>query len=363
MSSDAAKYPIVGIGASAGGIPALEGFFKGLEADCGAAFVVVTHLSPDRESLLHEVVARYTEMPVVVARDGARVESSTVYVLPQNAILSIEDGRLQIRRPNALSRERKPIDIFFSAPCQGPARIRRRDHPFRRGFRWNAGHQGDQGARRPDDGAGVGQRRTAHPRYAAKRHRERSRRPARAGGKDGRVKNMLTVVITIAHQTLRQAPDPEAFTEALIGRLNGMARAYALLSEESWTRLAVDDLVREQMEPFGLERISAEGADVSLKPEKGLALGMVLHELVTNAVKYGALASPEGHVAVKWSVSRDQRFQLEWLESGGPRISDPEEKGFGLKLLHGEVEYQLGGKVTTDFQPSGLTVKLEFPLA
>jgi two-component system CheB/CheR fusion protein len=115
MSANASRFPIVGIGASAGGVQALEGFFKGLNADCGMAFVVVTHLSPDRESLLHEVVGRKSEMPVLVAEDGAEVRSGNIYVMPQNAILSIEEGRLLLRRPNALHRERKPIDIFFSA--------------------------------------------------------------------------------------------------------------------------------------------------------------------------------------------------------------------------------------------------------
>ena len=115
MSSARQTFPVVGIGASAGGIPAMEGFFRGLESDCGMAFVIVTHLNPDHESLLHEVIGRYTNMPVKIAADGLEIEPSTVYVLPNNAILSVEDGRLRTRRPNPAHRERKPIDIFFSA--------------------------------------------------------------------------------------------------------------------------------------------------------------------------------------------------------------------------------------------------------
>jgi two-component system CheB/CheR fusion protein len=113
--NDRSDFPIVGIGASAGGIEALEGFFRGLPDRPGVGIVVVTHLSPDRESRLHEVVANLTRLPVRVAADGMPVEPDTVHVLPANAVLGIEGGRLRLQRPNARRRERKPIDIFFSA--------------------------------------------------------------------------------------------------------------------------------------------------------------------------------------------------------------------------------------------------------
>src|SRR5690606_25480350 len=114
MSRDATKFPVVGIGASAGGIPAMEGFFRGLPNDPGMAFVIVTHLNPQRESRLHEIVKRYTRMPVQVAQDDMRVEAGQVYVMPENAILTIADGVLRMREPSTLTRERKPVDIFFS---------------------------------------------------------------------------------------------------------------------------------------------------------------------------------------------------------------------------------------------------------
>lgn len=114
MATASRNFPIVGVGASAGGIPAMEGFFKGLPDNCGMAFAVVTHLSPERESLLHEVIGRYTDMDVKVVEDDMPVEQGPVYVMPQNAILTIDDARLRIHRPDAKNRERKPIDIFFS---------------------------------------------------------------------------------------------------------------------------------------------------------------------------------------------------------------------------------------------------------
>jgi two-component system CheB/CheR fusion protein len=112
---NAVNFPVVGIGASAGGIEALEGFFKGLPDSPGLAFVVVTHLSPERESVLHEILARYTGMPVTVAANGSEILIDTVSVLPANAILGVKDGRLLVTKLQTGRRERKPIDIFFSA--------------------------------------------------------------------------------------------------------------------------------------------------------------------------------------------------------------------------------------------------------
>src|SRR3954454_4621281 len=107
-------FPIIGIGASAGGIEALEGFFRGLPPEPGLALVVVTHLSPERESLLHEIVGRYTALPVQVAAGGMQVRNNHVYVMPAKAILGIENRRLTLRMSSSY-RQHKPIDIFMSA--------------------------------------------------------------------------------------------------------------------------------------------------------------------------------------------------------------------------------------------------------
>jgi two-component system CheB/CheR fusion protein len=111
----ASNLSIVGIGASAGGVEALEQFFKSVPADNGLAFVVVTHLSPERESMLAEILGRATGMPVVDAKDGERVEAEHVYVLPPSAILTIDDGRLRLRRTGPADHERAPIDVFFNS--------------------------------------------------------------------------------------------------------------------------------------------------------------------------------------------------------------------------------------------------------
>jgi two-component system, chemotaxis family, CheB/CheR fusion protein len=107
--------PIVGIGASAGGVEALEQLFRAVPADNGLAFVVVTHLPPDRESLLVEILGRAARMPVVEAKDGERIAAEHVYVLPPSAILTIRGGRLRLRRTGPADRERAPIDVFFNS--------------------------------------------------------------------------------------------------------------------------------------------------------------------------------------------------------------------------------------------------------
>lgn len=114
-SATSKRIPIVGIGASAGGVEALEGFFRGLPPDPGLGIVIVTHLNPERESLLHEILRRYTPLEVRLAADGARVEPDTVHVLAAGDLVGIEDGRLQVLRQDPSNRERKPIDVFFSA--------------------------------------------------------------------------------------------------------------------------------------------------------------------------------------------------------------------------------------------------------
>ena len=115
------SLPIVGIGASAGGVEALEQFFKSLPRNNGLAFVVVTHLPPDRESMLSEILGRATRMPVVNARDGEKVEAEHVYVLPPSAILTIREAHLQLRRTGPTDRERAPIDVFFNSLAEDQA--------------------------------------------------------------------------------------------------------------------------------------------------------------------------------------------------------------------------------------------------
>lgn len=113
--STGARFPIVGIGASAGGLRALEDLFKTIPADSGMAFVIVTHLAPDRESFLADILARHSDRPLQVARDDQKVEANRIYVLPPNASLTIAEGRLRLAETERGHHERAPIDIFFAS--------------------------------------------------------------------------------------------------------------------------------------------------------------------------------------------------------------------------------------------------------
>ncbi|MEI9405697.1 CheR family methyltransferase [Mesorhizobium argentiipisi] len=176
-----------------------------------------------------------------------------------------------------------------------------------------------------------------------------------------RVKNMIAVAISIAGQTRRHATSPEAFNESLIGRLHAMARAYGILSRDNWKDASVKEIIQQETEPFGLDRVRWSGPDTRLRPQQGLSLGMVLHELATNAAKYGAFSETGGKISVHWSASEDQ-FQLSWKETGGPPTTPPNGDGFGLTLVKGEIEYRLGGKVETAFLPDGFSLHLSFPV-
>ena len=161
-----------------------------------------------------------------------------------------------------------------------------------------------------------------------------------------RVKNMLAVVISIANATLRHTPSPEAFAETLIGRLHGMARAYSLLSNENWSEV----LLRRPRVAGGQGPRPAQdrrgGPAIRLKPPQALALGLCVHELATNAAKYGALSNDErpGRVSVWAADGRPHPGRL--ARAGRSRSTcRRNETGFGFVLIKGQVEHQLGGGV------------------
>jgi len=112
---NAVPFPIVGIGASAGGVQALQAFFRGLPENPGMAFVVVTHMNPDRESMLAEILAHHTSLPVIPANDCVQVKQNHVYVMPSDAVLTIRDRTLIAGKIDRVSRERKPVDVFFAS--------------------------------------------------------------------------------------------------------------------------------------------------------------------------------------------------------------------------------------------------------
>ncbi|MGH7025105.1 MAG: CheR family methyltransferase [Caulobacteraceae bacterium] len=179
-----------------------------------------------------------------------------------------------------------------------------------------------------------------------------------------RVKNMLTVVISIAEQTFKGPGDPATFKDRFIARVRGMARSYELLSRENWTEASVAELARPQVEPFGLERVALRGPDIRLAPKQALSFGMIMHELATNAGKYGALSTPEGRVELRWGPRRGANggeVEVLWRERDGPSAGQPGPRGFGLRLIEREAVNALGGEAEFSFEPEGFSVRLMLP--
>ncbi|WP_052213869.1 HWE histidine kinase domain-containing protein [Belnapia sp. F-4-1] len=181
---------------------------------------------------------------------------------------------------------------------------------------------------------------------------------------DHRAKNALAVVQAAVRLTL--APDLESYRRAIAGRVSALARAQTLLAEDRWSGAELRALVEGELAAFVGERQRAvlEGPPVALPARAAQPLAMAIHELATNAVKYGALSVPSGCVAVRWSVERGATpvLTLRWAEMGGPPVATPLRRGFGSRVLEGTVRGQLAGAVTLAWEPGGLVCTLEVPL-
>jgi PAS domain S-box-containing protein len=182
-----------------------------------------------------------------------------------------------------------------------------------------------------------------------------------------RSKNLLAVVQAMARQTMQHSGDFHDFEGRFMGRLHGLARSHDLLVREDWAGASIRDLVGAQLAPFVREEgasLDISGPDLVLKPDAVQNLGFALFELATNAVKYGALAARHGKVTIHWDLvdaEDGQRVRLQWSESGGPRVKQPERKGFGSVVIERFMAAAFGGKVESGFAPAGFTWSLEIP--
>jgi two-component sensor histidine kinase len=176
-----------------------------------------------------------------------------------------------------------------------------------------------------------------------------------------RSKNLLTIVQVIARQTA--ARSPQDFVNTFSGRLRALAANQDLLVKSEWQRLDLADLVRSQLEYFGEtgSRIIVSGPPVTVPPSAAQALGMALHELATNAAKYGSLSNDSGRVEITWAVESDT-FCMSWREIGGPVVTAAGEAGFGTTVLKRMTESALSGHVRIDYAPEGVVWQLRCPL-
>ncbi|HEY8381013.1 MAG TPA: sensor histidine kinase [Microvirga sp.] len=184
-----------------------------------------------------------------------------------------------------------------------------------------------------------------------------------------RVKNTLATVQSITIQTLRTADTTQDAKEALERRLLALSRAHDVLTQESWEGANLMDVVRRALEPYqvhGESRLHITGPQVRLTPRMSLALAMALHELATNAVKYGALSNKSGIVRVSWKVQNGAtppRLVLRWTEAGGPPVVAPRRRGFGSRLIERSLASDLDGQVDIAFAPTGVVCTVNAPVA
>ncbi len=179
-----------------------------------------------------------------------------------------------------------------------------------------------------------------------------------------RVKNLLGVVSGIAHQTARASPTLADFQPAFGGRLAALAKAHEILTAATWERASLRALADELLGGYawGLgAQLSIIGESVSLPPRQLLSISMILHELLTNAIKYGALSLPEGRVALDWRRAR-ATLVLGWAETRVPGVVAPLRRGFGSKMIALSVGHDLRGTGEMDWRPDGLAFTLTFPI-
>jgi PAS domain S-box-containing protein len=193
---------------------------------------------------------------------------------------------------------------------------------------------------------------------AARRHAE-ARRELLVAELNHRVKNTLSVVQAISNQTFR-GTDQEART-AFEGRLMALARSHDLLTKSDWRSVSLQQVAAMSVQDAEEARASVDGPAILLPPAQAVAVGMILHELFTNALKYGALSNDGGRVAVRWMPDRKapDAIQISWQEDGGPLVSMPLRRGFGSILVERMVRSELEGDVEMDFRPQGLACRIK----
>ena len=176
---------------------------------------------------------------------------------------------------------------------------------------------------------------------------------------DHRARNALAIVQSIVRMT--KSKSIEFYVSTVEGRIAALSTAHALLAESRWEGASLNRLVDEELAPYrsaDVERLTIAGPAVFLKPETAQIIALVLHELATNAVKYGALSDAAGKVSLRWQCERN-KLGLQWEETGGPPVTPPTTKGYGTKVITASIQQQLSGAATFDWRPEGLSFTME----
>jgi PAS domain S-box-containing protein len=182
---------------------------------------------------------------------------------------------------------------------------------------------------------------------------------------DHRVKNALASVATVAQRTREGSGSMDEFLQVFDGRIQSMANAHALLSRNHWHGVSLADVVHSELAPYvGAGSVAVGGPEVMLTAEATQPIAIVLHELVTNASKYGALTTPRGRIVVRWTWPQEHAqagLELEWIESGGPPCRIPSQPGYGTRAIRSLIPYELEGSVDLAFAADGVRCKIALP--
>lgn len=180
-----------------------------------------------------------------------------------------------------------------------------------------------------------------------------------------RVKNTLANVLSIAALTRRRASSIDDFTESLTARIRALSATHDLLSQSDWGNAAIGDIVRSELAPYmeGQEtHVEMSGPSIKLAPNDAMSLGLAIHELATNAAKYGALSTSTGCIHVHWVLLSPACAEVHWREEGGPPVSQPAKRGFGRDLIEKIVAHELRSQVDLRFNPEGVECRLQVPV-
>ena len=180
-----------------------------------------------------------------------------------------------------------------------------------------------------------------------------------------RVKNTLANVLSIVSLTRRRSADLDEFAEGLDGRIRALSATHDLLTQSDWGTTPIRAVVEVELAPYARDedhQLDLVGPHTELAPNDALSLGLAVHELATNAAKYGSLSVPGGKVTVRWSQINDTLAKIEWIESDGPPVSQPQRRGFGTDLIEKIVAHELRHPVELDFRPEGVRRSLLVPV-
>jgi light-regulated signal transduction histidine kinase (bacteriophytochrome)/CheY-like chemotaxis protein len=182
-----------------------------------------------------------------------------------------------------------------------------------------------------------------------------------------RVRNILSLIGGLVEQSGAEARSISEFTHVVSGRIHALSRAHDLITQKQWEPASARELIRIEAEAYlgaNAERVKIQGPDVRLRPKAFTALSLVIHELLTNSAKYGALSEANGVVQIAFAQLPDSTFSISWLETGGPPIqSPPVRRGFGSTIIERSIPYELGGRAEMKFEVTGVSARFEIPPA